>query len=211
MHIVDRRSEALMLSRSQAGWIRAAREIYRVMLLAYPRTFRQAYGREMLLVFEDRARDLVRNRGSWALLCFAAGIVWDWLKTIVRERSEMRGLQVTRAAAAVQVALILPAALFMVSVVLRYLPRFHDGAQQIVMLYAGRMWTLWCLLLTPPLCVLASGCLMVLGEWKRAMAPPPAHHPVAALASRPSSLIVAVTTVAAAGILTTVLLHMLAN
>lgn len=87
MHIVDRRSEALMLSRSQAGWIRAAREIYRVMLLAYPRTFRQAYGREMLLVFEDRARDLVRNRGSWALLCFAAGIVWDWLKTIVRETS----------------------------------------------------------------------------------------------------------------------------
>ncbi|OLB27644.1 MAG: hypothetical protein AUH01_05500 [Acidobacteria bacterium 13_2_20CM_56_17] len=60
----------------------------------------------------------------------------------------------TRAIAAIELVLILPAALFMTALVLRNLPQFEHGAQQLVMWYARRMWSLWVLLLGLPLTVL---------------------------------------------------------
>ncbi len=60
----------------------------------------------------------------------------------------------TRAIAAIELVLILPAALSMTALVLRNLPQFEHGAQQLVMWYARRMWSLWVLLLGLPLTVL---------------------------------------------------------
>ena len=77
----------------------------------------------------------------------------------------MRALHTARAAAAMWLALLCPAALFMAAVVVGEVPALHDGAQRIVMMYAGKVWTRWVLLLAPPLCVLLVGCATLLGTW----------------------------------------------
>src|SRR5579862_3139933 len=69
--------------------LRFASRVYRLMLLAYPRTFRDEYSREMMLVFQNRVRDVIRNNGSWALLPFAQHIALDWLTTMVHETEIM--------------------------------------------------------------------------------------------------------------------------
>ena len=125
----------------------------------------------------------------------------------------MRAQQATRAIAVLQLVLIFPAALFLTAVVVRYVPPLHDGAQRIVMLYAGKMWTLWVLLLSLPLCVLVTGCAALLRNWNRDVELPNASRqsPSVAFGQPPATLFVAATTLAAAGILATVILHMLAN
>ena len=103
-----------------------------------------------------------------------------------------------RVVAAVQAALIAPAALFLASVLVGTgdPPQYELAhvAHRIVAAYAGRGWTLWLLLLALPGGALLSGS--------------------AALAQsgvRPATLAVAGATVAAAGILAVVVLHTLAN
>jgi hypothetical protein len=125
----------------------------------------------------------------------------------------MRAQQATRAIAALQLVLIFPAALFLTAVVVRYVPPLHDGAQRIVMLYAGKMWTLWVLLLTLPLCVLVTGCATLLRSWNGDVELPNAARQslIVSLGQPSATLFVAATTLAAAGILATVILHMLAN
>ncbi len=64
-----------------------------------------------------------------------------------------------RALAAAQVLLMFPAILFMGALLVRVSPLQHEPAHtadRIVMWYAGRMWTLWALLITLPLAVLVS-------------------------------------------------------
>jgi hypothetical protein len=106
----------------------------------------------------------------------------------------------TRTVAAMQLALILPAALFLTAVLVSAGDaRQYDlalVAHRIVMWYSGRMWTLWLLLLALPLAVLVSGCATLLRNWNRV--------PLA-------TLFVAGTTMTSAGILAVVVLHMLAN
>jgi hypothetical protein len=63
--------------------------IYGVMLLAYPRRFRREYGHEMMLVFRNRARDVLQNGNIWTLLPFSLHILDDWLATTLRERGDM--------------------------------------------------------------------------------------------------------------------------
>jgi hypothetical protein len=69
----------------------------------------------------------------------------------------------TRFIALLQLVLIFPAALFMASLVVRnFGPLKHapaHAAQQIVMWYAGRLWTLWVLLFALPCMVLFIGCV----------------------------------------------------
>ena len=69
-----------------------------------------------------------------------------------------------RLVAASQLLFICPAILFMGSLVVRNLSTLQNEpahtAQQIVMWYAGRMWTLWVLLIALPLGVLVTGCIM---------------------------------------------------
>jgi hypothetical protein len=59
------------------------------MLRAYPLDFRREYGREMMLVFTNQARDTIR-KNVFALLPFAHHILWDWLTTVFDEAGRMR-------------------------------------------------------------------------------------------------------------------------
>jgi hypothetical protein len=68
--------------------LRLSRCLYAVMLRAYPSSFRREYSREMMLVFQNRARDVVKHGGSWALLPFMIRIVSDWLWTVAGEQTD---------------------------------------------------------------------------------------------------------------------------
>jgi len=121
-----------------------------------------------------------------------------------------------RALAALQLALLSPAALFMTALVVRNLGPLQDepahSAQRIVMLYAGRVWTLWVLLLALPFAVLVTGCATLLRGWNGDAEPSNTARQSLAVTHAPSArLLVAATTLTAAGILAIVVLHMLAN
>jgi len=113
----------------------------------------------------------------------------------------------TRIIAAFELVLLFPAALFMTALVVRNLDSAHYGpahtAQQIIMWYAGRMWTLWVLLLALPMTVLVTGCATLRHNWNPGLQQHVRLHW--------ATLLVAATTLAAAGILLIVILHMLAN
>jgi hypothetical protein len=121
-----------------------------------------------------------------------------------------------RLVAASQLLLIFPAVLFMGSLVVRNLSPLQNEpahtAQQIVMWYAGRMWTLWALLIALPLGVLVTGCIMLERIWSKDVRLPQAAQPMlAAIHANRAMLVVAVMTSTAGAILTIVVLHMLAN
>ena len=85
-------------------------------------------------------------------------------------------------------------------------------AQQIVMWYAGRMWTLWALLIAFPLGVLVTGCIMLARRWsKDVRLPEAAQQMLGVIHADRAMLIVAAMTLTAGAILTIVVLHMLAN
>jgi hypothetical protein len=119
----------------------------------------------------------------------------------------------TRIIAFFEVLLISPAVLFMTALVLRNLQSAPTHtAQRIVMWYAGRMWTLWVLLLALPFTVLVTGGALLLHGRSRDLAPPNTPwRSLATLRAHPASLFVAATTLTAASILAIVVLHMLAN
>ena len=107
----------------------------------------------------------------------------------------------TRVITALALALILPAALFMLALVVRNfspLPlKVTSTAQQIVAWYAARMWTLWVFLLALPITVLVSGTATLRDKNRDHM------HTWRGL--------LGAITLAAGGILAIVVLHMLAN
>jgi hypothetical protein len=78
-----------MLSAAQARVLRCLSCAYRWMLLAYPRTFRDEYSREMALAFRDRARDVVQSHGTLALVPFGLHVIRDWATTVAHERLDM--------------------------------------------------------------------------------------------------------------------------
>lgn len=122
----------------------------------------------------------------------------------------------TRIIAAIHLVLLFPAALFMTALVLRSLQPLQyepaHSAQQLVMWYAGRIWTLWVLLLALPLAVLVTGCATLLRSWNRDSAlPHTVRQSLAEVRAHVATLFVAVATLAAGGILAIVVLHMLAN
>ena len=117
------------------------------------------------------------------------------------------------AVAAVQGLLILPAALFMVAVVVRNLPlpqyELVLNAQRIVLWYSARQWTLWVLLIVMPLAVLVAGCLTLLSVGNGNTDLPQARRQT--LRPHVATVVVAATTLMAGGVLAIVTLHMLAN
>lgn len=122
----------------------------------------------------------------------------------------------TRTIAAIELALIFPAALFMTALVVRNLQPLQyepaHAAQQLVMWYAGRIWTLWVLLLALPLTVLVTGCATLLHRWTCDIdLRHTAWQSLAAIRAHLATLLVAATTLTAGGILAIVVLHMLAN
>ena len=122
----------------------------------------------------------------------------------------------TRLIAALQLLLILPAVLFMAALVLRELQPLQyepaHSAQQLVMWYAARVWTLWILLLALPISVFVTGCATLLHSWKRDTALlQAARQALAEIRAHLATLLVAGATLTAGGILAIVVLHMLAN
>ena len=79
-----------MLSSSQRRLVRGLCRIHDLMMLTYPSAFRHEYGHEMALAFDNRARDIAQREGGWALLPFMLHIMWDWLQTVARERTDMQ-------------------------------------------------------------------------------------------------------------------------
>jgi hypothetical protein len=120
----------------------------------------------------------------------------------------------TRIIAGMQLALIFPAALFMTALVVRNLsPLQYEPAhiaQQLAMWYAGRMWTLWVLLLALPCTVLFTGCATLRYNWNRELLLATRQLP-AVIRAQLGTLFVAAITLAAEGILVIVVLHILAN
>jgi hypothetical protein len=122
----------------------------------------------------------------------------------------------TRIIAVMELVLIFPAALFMTALALRNLQPLQyepaHSAQQLVMWYAGRMWTLWVLLLGLPFTVLVSGCAELLHSWNRDTVPPlTARQLLAMVRAHLATLFIAATTLLAGVILAIVVLHVLAN
>jgi hypothetical protein len=120
-----------------------------------------------------------------------------------------------RALAAAQLLLMFPAILFMGALVVRQLsPLQHEPAHtahRIVMWYAGRMWTLWALLITLPLAVLVTGCVTLLRSWSNVPELHRAWQGLAAIyADRPMRW-VAMMTLTAGAVLAIVAVHMAAN
>jgi hypothetical protein len=113
--------------------------------------------------------------------------------------------------AALDLVLIVPAALFMTALVMRNLPlqEVANAAQRIVMWYSEKMWTLWVLLLALPFTVLITGCMTLFRD--RIEMPHAAGQPLGLIRAEPVSLFVAAQTLGAAGILAIVVLHMMAN
>ena len=121
-----------------------------------------------------------------------------------------------RILAATELVLIFPAALFLTAVVARHLQPLQyepaHTAQQIVMWYTVRYWTLWALLIGLPFAALLIGCVALLrnsnggAEERQA-----AGQPSAAVRTHLSTRMIAAATLAAGLILGVVILHMLAN
>jgi hypothetical protein len=121
-----------------------------------------------------------------------------------------------RALAAAQLLLMFPAILFMGALVVRQLsPLQHEPAHtahRIVMWYAGRMWTLWALLITLPLVVLVTGCVTLLRSWSNVPELPyRAQQGLAAIYADRPMLCIAMMTLTAGVVLAIVAMHMAAN
>jgi len=99
----------------------------------------------------------------------------------------------------------------MAALVIRNLPQHEmaNSAQRLVMWYAGRLWTLWVLLLALPFVALIAGCVALVRD--RIETPNAARQPLAVIRAQPTILFIALLTLSAAGILVIVVLHMLAN
>ena len=121
----------------------------------------------------------------------------------------------TRLIAFTELVLIFPAALFMSALLLRGLqPLQYEPAltaQQLVMWYAGRMWTLWVLLVGFPFAVVITGCAALLGRWNGDATAHTARESLAKVRGSLARRFIAATTLAAAVILAIVVLHILAN
>lgn len=122
----------------------------------------------------------------------------------------------TRIIAAMQLVLIVPAALFMTAVLVAAgdAPKYDLArvAQRIVIWYSGRMWTLGLLLLALPCVVLIAGCATLLAAWNHDIeVPHSARQSLATIQAPLATLGVVGTTLASAAILAIVVLHMLAH
>jgi len=121
-----------------------------------------------------------------------------------------------RLLATAELLLIFPAALFMTALVLRSLQPIQyepaHTAQQLVLWYVGRMWSLWVLLLALPFIALVTGCAVLLYNWKQGVVLLNAfRQSLVAIRAHLAVFFIAVAILAAGGILAIVVLHMAAN
>jgi hypothetical protein len=85
-----------------------SRRLYAALLAAYPREFRRAYGREMLLVFSERCRDESRAKGRAGVARVWGETLSDLARTAAREHAEAaaRGSVMMRTLRTVALALL---------------------------------------------------------------------------------------------------------
>ena len=62
--------------------------VYHCLLFAYPRNFRRQYEAEMVQVFRDRCREVLRRCGPLGLIPLLLHTIVDWLESVVRETVE---------------------------------------------------------------------------------------------------------------------------
>lgn len=62
--------------------------LYRLLLLAYPRAFREEYASEMLLVFRDAYRDALCQEGAPGMLRLWGNFLYDFVKTVCIEHAK---------------------------------------------------------------------------------------------------------------------------
>jgi hypothetical protein len=121
-----------------------------------------------------------------------------------------------RFVAATQLALVFPATLFLMAVLVgagdeRQYDLAHV-AQRVVLWYSVRSWTLWVLLILLPFTVLITGLATLLRIWNHdAELPHSARQSLSTMPAPFATLFVGGITLISAGILITVILHMLAN
>ena len=118
----------------------------------------------------------------------------------------------TRAIALIQLLLVLPAALFLTSVLVAagHSPQFELGnvAERIVVWFSARIWTFWLLLLGLPFAVFAAGFATLAHRWNHHAGP---NFSLSMIPAPLATLLVGGLTLSSAGILAVVVLHMLAN
>jgi hypothetical protein len=95
-----------MRSSAHTQLLRWLGRIYGLTLLAYPSAFRREYGREMAMVFRNRARDVVERSGGWALVPFLRHVGWDWFHTTLREHNMTVRMPLVRWLAALPLAML---------------------------------------------------------------------------------------------------------
>ena|SRR5579864_4712107 len=117
----------------------------------------------------------------------------------------------TERRALAQLLLILPAILFLGSVVARNIQPLEPAAERVVMWYAARMWTLWVLLLALPSVVFLTGCVTFFGGRNNAAAMGQVSGVLAAMRADRTLRFVAALTLTAGVVLSVVVLHMAAN
>ena len=61
--------------------------LYQLLLLAYPRAFRQEYTSEMVLVFRDAYREASRRQGTLGVLRLWSDFFYDFVKTVCIEHA----------------------------------------------------------------------------------------------------------------------------
>src|SRR5690606_8808215 len=70
--------------------VRAGEALYRVLLRAYPRAFRERFAEEMALVFRDASRAALEAGGLGRLVAVWFRFLFDLLVSVVRERRAAR-------------------------------------------------------------------------------------------------------------------------
>ncbi len=119
---------------------------------------------------------------------------------------------IKRAVAAADVLLLAPALLFMGALIVRMVRpmQFEPArtAKGLVMWYAGRMWTLWVLLITLPLVVLTSGGFVLLRVVTRERG---LRQVLAAIRAETTTGIIVAAAFIAAAVLAIVAAHMMTN
>ncbi len=85
--------------------------LYRLLLLAYPRAFREEYAAEMVLVFRDAYREASRQQGTLGVLSLWSLVFSDFVKTVCLQRIQswvQRGGRGFALAGKEQLAMTLP-------------------------------------------------------------------------------------------------------
>jgi hypothetical protein len=79
-----------MITGGERPWVKRMCRAYALMTLAYPRAFRERFGREMRLAFRSEALATAERSGDLALLALAFRLGGDWAITLWKEYAPMR-------------------------------------------------------------------------------------------------------------------------